>query len=182
MERGVQGGNKASGTSGEDVNGLGGSVGVEGGDVAVLAKVASLVASPGKGVSSISCPKSLKTMSPSKIGDTGVDINAHVGQVSPTTSLNISSIAEPYNPTKLLILNVHGTLLDTTLLNQPNPNCNICVTKKTTTREFVFRPWLMEFLGKCFKFFKVAFWGTKSSEYMEEVLREILPVFTFGRP
>ena len=34
----------------------------------------------------------------------------------------------------------------------------------------------MEFLGRCFKMFKVAFWGIKSSDYMEEVLGEILPV------
>ena len=36
---------------------------------------------------------------------------------------------------------------------------------------------MMEFLGRCFKIFKVAFWGIKSSEDMEEVLREILPAF-----
>jgi len=152
-------------------------VGVEGRDVAVLAEVATLVMSPEKGVSSISCPKSSKTMSPNKIGDIGADDNAHVGQVSPTTCLNMSSIADPPNLTKLLILNVHGTLLDTTLLTQRNPNPNIHVSKKTTTRRLVYRPWMMEFLGMCFKFFKVAFWGRKSIKYMEEVLQEILPVF-----
>ena len=36
---------------------------------------------------------------------------------------------------------------------------------------------MMEFLGRCFKIFKLAFWGIKGSEYMEEVLCEILPVF-----
>jgi hypothetical protein len=35
--RGVQGGNKVAGRSGDDVSGVGGSMGVEGGDVAVLA-------------------------------------------------------------------------------------------------------------------------------------------------
>ena len=175
---GVQGGNKVGGTSREDVSGVGGSVGVEGGDVAVLAEVATLLKSPGKGVSSISCPKSPKTKSPRKIGDSGADHVAHDGQVSPTASLNMSSIADPPNVTKLLILNVHGTLLDTTLLTQQNPNPNIRVSKKTTTRRLVYRPWMMEFLGMCFKFFKVAFWGRKSIQYMEEILREILPVYS----
>ena len=175
---GVQGGNKVAGPSGECVSGVGGSVGVEGGHVATLAEVATLVTSPGKGVSSISCPKSPKTMSPSKIGDTGADDNAHVGQVSLTTRLNMSSIADPPNVTKLLIFNIHGTLLDTSLLTDPNPNPNIRVSKKTTTRRLVYRPWMVEFLGMCFKFFKVAFWGRKSLKYMEEVLQEILPVFS----
>ena len=118
--------------------GVGGSVGVQIGDVVVLAEVASLVASSGKGVSSISCPKSPKTMSLSKIGDSGVDHSAHVGQVSPTTSLNMSSIADPPNVTKVLMFNVHGTLLDTTLLSQQNPKINISVTKKTTTCRLVY--------------------------------------------
>jgi hypothetical protein len=137
---------------GEDVSGVGGSVDVEGGDVAILAEAATLVTSPGKGVSSISCPKSPQTMSPSKIGDTGANDNAQVGQVSLTTRLDMSSIADPPKLTKLLILNVHGTLLDTTLLTQPNPNPNIRVSKKTMTRRLVYRPWMMEFLGMCFKF------------------------------
>jgi hypothetical protein len=31
--------------------------------------------------------------------------------------------------------------------------------------------------GPVFKMFKIAFWVIKSREYMEEVLREVLPVF-----
>jgi hypothetical protein len=169
-EGGLQGGNKVAGPSGKDVIGVGGSVGVEGGDVAILVEAATLVASPGKGVSSISCPKSPKTMSPSKLGDTGADDNAQVGQVSLTTRSDMSSIADPPIATKLLILNVHGTLLDTSLLAEPNPNPNIRVSKKIMTRRLVYRPWMMEVLGMCFKFFKVAFWGRKSIQYMEEVL------------
>ena len=117
-------------------------------------------------------------MSPSKISDIGGSNNAHGGQVSPPLSFSINSIAEPYNETKLVIFNVHGTLLDSSLLTQPNPICNIRVIKKTYTRRFVFRPWMMEFLGRCFKMFKITFWHTKNSEYMEEVLREIVPVFS----
>ena len=104
-------------------------------------------------------------------------LTASGGQVSPPHSFRISSVAEPYNPTKLLIFNVYGALLDTNLLTQPNPNCNIRMTKKRTTCKFVFRPWMMQFLGRCFKIFKIACWDIKSSEYMKEVLREILPVF-----
>jgi hypothetical protein len=92
---------------------------VEGGDVGVLAEAASLVASEGKGVSPESVSKNPKTMSPSKIGDIGGSNSAHGGQVSLPLSFRMNSIAEPYNPTKLLIFNVHGTLLDTSLLTQP---------------------------------------------------------------
>ena len=77
--------------------------------------------------------------------------------MSPPHNFRVLSIAEPYNPTKLLIFNMHGIFVDTSLLTQPNPNCNIRVTKKTTTRRFVFRPWMLEFLGWCFKIFKVEF-------------------------
>ena len=116
-------------------------------------------------------------MSPCKLGGNGGENIAPGSEVSPTASFYVSSIPGPYNPTKLLIFNVHGTLIDTSLLIQPNPNPHIRVTKKIMTHRFVFRPWLMEFLVRCFKLFKVAFWGIKSSEYMQEVLHEILPVF-----
>lgn len=85
---------------------------VEGGDVGVLAEAASLVASVGKGDSPKSMSKNPKIMSPSKISDIGGLNSAHVGQVSPSLSFSMNSIAEPYNPTKLLISNVHGTVLD----------------------------------------------------------------------
>jgi hypothetical protein len=42
------------------------------------------------------------------------------------------------------------------------------------TRRVVFRPWLMEFLSRCFKNFKVAFWGNKSEAYMQEIVSEML--------
>jgi hypothetical protein len=154
------------------------SVGVEGGDVGVLAEVAAIVASPEKAASPSSVSKSPKPMSPSNTCGIGVEQSAPVGQVSPTSNLLRMPIGGPYNRTKLLVFNVHGTLLDTSLLTSPNPNVKIRVSKKTSTRRFVFRPWMMEFLGRCFKMFKVAFWGIKSREYMEEVLREILPVFS----
>ena len=116
-------------------------------------------------------------MSPSKLGGNGDENNALGSKVNPTKWPHISSPSEAYNPTKLLIFNVHGTFLDTSLLTQPNPNPNIRVTKKTTTRRCVFRPWMIDFLRRCMKKFRVAFWGIKSREYMDEVLHDILPVF-----
>lgn len=79
-EGGLQGGNKAGGTSGELNTAWGGgslgggtghahreeSVGVEGGDVGVVAEVASIHASPVKGASTISVSKSPKTRSSGK--------------------------------------------------------------------------------------------------------------------
>jgi hypothetical protein len=82
------------------------SVGVEGGDVGVVAEVASIHASPVKGVSTVSVSKSPKTRSPTKIGDIGADPSAFVGQVSPRSTIRMSSIAEPLKPTKLLIFKV----------------------------------------------------------------------------
>jgi hypothetical protein len=148
----------------------------------VLAEVASLVALVGKRDSPESISKNPKIMSPSKIDDIGGSNSAHGGQVSPLLSFSMNSIAEPYNQIKLLIFNVHSTLLDTSLLTQPNPNCNIRVTKKTYTDRFVLRPWMMEFLGRYFKMFKITFWSTKSSEYMEEVSTgDRTSVLTFRR-
>jgi hypothetical protein len=118
--------------------------------------------SPGKGGFEFSVRTKSKTKTLSKLGGNGGDKNASSGQVSRTESFHILSILEPYNPTKLLIFNVHGTLLNTSLLTQYNPNPNIRVTQKTTSRRFVFRPWMIEFLGRCFKLFKVALWGIKN--------------------
>jgi hypothetical protein len=57
------------------------------------------------------------------------------------------------DPMKLLIFNVHGTFLD----------CRVTI-----------RPWLPEFLAKCFVNFRVAFWGSKSKGYMDEVIPAML--------
>ena len=147
------------------------------GEVEIIAEGSTPAVSPGRGASAFSVHVRSKTISPSKLGVNGGENNARGGEVSPSIWPQSPSIPEPYNPTYLLIFNVHGTLLDTSMLTEPNPNPSIRITKKTTTRRFVFRPWMIEFLGRCFKFFKVAFWGQKSFGYMEEVLREILPVF-----
>jgi hypothetical protein len=76
--------------------------------------------------------------------------------------------------TKLLIFNIHGTLVDCSLLSDPNPNPAIRITRKSLTRRIVFRPWLTEFLDRCFKKFTVAFWGMKSLSNMEDVMAEMM--------
>ena len=71
---------------------------------------------------------------------------------------------------KLVIFNVHGTLLDSSLLVEKYPNSKIRPTVKTKSRTVLFRPWLHAFLSRCFIHFVVAFWGSKSAAYMDEVV------------
>lgn len=149
----------------------------EDGEIGVVAEESAPAKSPGKDSSAFSVQVRSKTMSPSKLGGNGGENTAIRNEVSPGERSPVPSISEPYTPSKLLIFNVHGTLLDTSLLTEPNPNASIRVSKKTKNRRYVFRPWMMAFLGRCFKRFRVAFWGLKSAEYMEEVVREILHVF-----
>jgi hypothetical protein len=75
---------------------------------------------------------------------------------------------------KLLIFNVHGTLLDCSLRSETNPNSKIRPTLKTQRRRVVHRPWLQPFLSKCFLNFTVAFWGSKSKEYMDDVVPTLM--------
>ena len=91
---------------------------------------------------------------------------------------------------KLVIFNVHGTLVDSSLIAEKNPNSKIRPTIKTTTRRVVFRPWLRAFLSRCSLHFSVAFWGSKSAAYMDEVVpamiggisagSECLPLFVWS--
>jgi hypothetical protein len=66
----------------------------------------------------------------------------------------------------LLVFNVHGTLLDCSLLIDKNPNAAIRPTIRTEKRQVMFHPCLIEFLTKYFLKFHVAFWDTKSEVYM----------------
>ena len=75
---------------------------------------------------------------------------------------------------KLLIFNVHGTLLDCSLRLERNPNSKIRPTLKTQRRRVVHRPWLQPFLSKCFLNFSVALWGSKSKEYMDDVVPTLM--------
>ena len=75
---------------------------------------------------------------------------------------------------KLLIFNVHKTLLDSSLLSDPNPTSTIKVTFKTKHCRFTPQPGLADFLWKCFKTYVVAFWGSKSRNYMDKVILAML--------
>jgi hypothetical protein len=75
---------------------------------------------------------------------------------------------------KLLVFNVHGTLLDSSLFVDKNPNTAIRPTLRTAKRRVVFRPGLIDFLNKCFVHFEVAFWGRKSEFYMDNVVPSML--------
>jgi hypothetical protein len=45
---------------------------------------------------------------------------------------------------------------------------------KIATRRVVYRPWLSEFLRKCFLHFHIAFWDSKSAVYMAEIVPAML--------
>jgi hypothetical protein len=75
---------------------------------------------------------------------------------------------------KLLVFNVHGTLQDSSLLLDKNPNTAIRPTLRIAKRRVVFRPGLIDFMNKYFVHFEVAFWGSKSEVYMDDVVPSIL--------
>jgi hypothetical protein len=75
---------------------------------------------------------------------------------------------------KLVIFNIHSTLLDYSLKGERNPNSSIRYSVQTECRRVVFRPWLLQFLSKCFINFIVGFWGNKSESYMDDVLPAVL--------
>jgi hypothetical protein len=84
---------------------------------------------------------------------------------------NIESYAIPGSPviagsSKLLVFNVHGTLLDCNLVDEKNPNTKIKPSAYAAGRIIIWRPWMAEFLNQCLLSFKVAFWGSKSARYM----------------
>ena len=114
-----------------------------------------------------------KHHSPSRVGGSGSQ-EAHPRE---QVSSDIERIGTHFS-VKLLIFNVHGTLLDCSLLTEPNPNTSIRVTTRSSTRRMVFRPWLVEFIDKCFRNFRVAFWGIKSTSNMEDVVASMLRKFS----
>ena len=128
--------------------------------------------SPGKKVPPTKPRRKNKNHSPSKVGGSGSQ-EAHPND---QVSSDIERIGAQ-NPVKLLIFNVHGTLLDCSLLSEPNPNTSIRVTTRSSTRRMVFRPWLSEFIDKCFRNFRVAFWGIKSTANMEDVVGSMMRRF-----
>jgi hypothetical protein len=75
---------------------------------------------------------------------------------------------------KLVVFNVHGMLLDCSLLFDKNPNTSIWPTLRTTTRGVISQPSLIDFLTRCFVHFEVAFWGSKSEVYMDDIIPVML--------
>lgn len=128
--------------------------------------------SPGKRVTPKKPRKKKRHITSPKVGASGSQDVTAIDQVS--SDHNGVGL---HFPTKLLIFNVHGTLADCSLLSEPNPNTSIRSTTRSSTRRIVFRPCLMEFLDKCFKDFKVAFWGIKSQANMEDIVAEIMRKF-----
>ena len=128
--------------------------------------------SPGKRATPTKPRRKNKHHSPNRVGGSGSQ-EAHPRE---QVSSDIERIGT-HLPVKLLIFNVHGTLLDCSLLTEPNPNTSIRVTTRSPTRRMVFRPWLVEFLDKCFRNFRVAFWGIKSTSNMEDVVASMLRKF-----
>ena len=129
--------------------------------------------SPGKRLAPRKARKKKKHNSPTRVG-------ASASQEVPPSDQVSSDIERigTHFPPKLVIFNVHGTLLDCSLLSEPNPNTSIRMTRRSRTRRIVFRPCLLEFIDKCFKNFRVAFWGIKSSANMDDVLAVIMRKFT----
>jgi hypothetical protein len=79
---------------------------------------------------------------------------------------DISCRAPSAKRKKLLVVNVHGTLLDCSFLIDKNPNAAIRPTIRTEKRRVIFCPCLIEFMTKYFLKFHVSFWGTKSEVYI----------------
>ena len=127
---------------------------------------------PGKRETPTKRRRKPKHHSPTKVGGSASQ-EAHPGE---QVSIDIERFGT-ISPVKLLIFNVHGTLLDCSLLFDPNPNISIRVTTQSSTRRMVFRPWLTEFIDKCFRHFRVAFWGIKSTSNMEEVVASMMRKF-----
>ena len=75
---------------------------------------------------------------------------------------------------KLLVFNVHGTLLDCSMVDDKNPNTEIRPSAFGAGRRIIFRPWMAQFFDHCFLRFKVAFWGSKSAKYMEDMVPILL--------
>jgi hypothetical protein len=92
---------------------------------------------------------------------------------------NIESYAIPGSlviagSSKLLVFNVHGTLMDCSLVDEKNPNTKIKPSAYATGRRIIWRPWMAEFLNQCILSFKVAFWSSKSARYMQDVVPVVL--------
>jgi hypothetical protein len=60
------------------------------------------------------------------------------------------------------------------MISDKNLNPTLKPTFKTTNRRILIRPLMSELLLKCFKNFKVGFWGSESKSYMDEMVPALL--------
>jgi hypothetical protein len=100
-----------------------------------------------------------------------------MGEEEPTQQVNLFHSPRPsdfHDPLKLLVFNVHGTLLDCSLMVDKNPNPKLRPTFRTKNRRVLIHPWMSEFLSKCFKNFMIGFWGSKNKAYMDEMVLAML--------
>jgi len=97
-----------------------------------------------------------------------------LSEVSPFNALwHLFAFSKP-RQSKLVIINVHSMLLDCRLLFDGNLDPRIQSSTKTKSRRVVFKPWLKPFLYRCFEFFSIAFWGSKSHPYIDDVVLTML--------
>jgi NLI interacting factor-like phosphatase len=135
--------------------------------------------------------KKQRPPSPPKVDAPALDVEEASTQVSSDDRVEPRKSPVRVEMSKLLVFNVHGTLLDCSLLQDPDPNTSIRYTMKTPTRRVVCRPWMAEFLSRCFDHFEVAFWGNKSAAYMEDLVpamlrrmnedRNLVPLFVWSQ-
>jgi hypothetical protein len=118
--------------------------------------------------------KKLRQSSPSKVDAPATNAEEASTHVSCDDTLGPRKSPFRLRTSKLLVFNVHGTLLDCSLVDEPNPNSKIWYTMKTATKRVVCRPWLLEFLRKCFLHFHIAFWDSKSATYMAKIVPTML--------
>jgi hypothetical protein len=159
-----RGGDSSKGMMLQAVDGL-----LEAGKVRVYTLPQATVAAP-----SPRQGRKLPSPSPPKIDARGTDVKEASTKVKSDDILESPKFPFRQDKSKLLVFNVHGTLLDCSSVEDPNPNPSIRYTLKTLTRRVVCRPWMVDFLSNCFQKFEVAFWRSKSSLYMEEVVPAML--------
>jgi hypothetical protein len=97
-----------------------------------------------------------------------------------TTTRDICHRVPSAEGKKLLVFNVHSTLLDCSLFIDKNPNVAFSPTIRTEKCQVIFFPCLIEFLTKYFLRFHVAFWDTKSEVYMGEIVPAMLARMKHG--
>jgi hypothetical protein len=74
----------------------------------------------------------------------------------------------------LFVFNVHGTLLDSSLLLDKNPNPSIRPILRIAKCQVIFQPGFIDFSTRCFVHFEVAFWDSKSEVYMDDIVPVML--------